>query len=242
MTALTGTVSNRFFFTAREAAAKTGLLYYRTRYYDSSTGRFLSEDPVRVNGDINFYRYSHSSPTMYTDPTGLKACQSGRCADCPKGTWVAAAPFGEAGADYGPVGVGGLVFGGVFVCPSNPTFNVPFVTICGAAGPGFQPKWLANLLRRPPTPKPGKSGKGGVGLSSTLGAAGLRCTGVTCREGLAGTESGFFVEVGPAFGFRETGPSGSCKGGGVALGEEADVSVGYFKCKTFLGESIDFGR
>ena len=32
--------------------------YNRARYYDPSTGRFLNEDPLGINGDdLNFYRY-----------------------------------------------------------------------------------------------------------------------------------------------------------------------------------------
>ncbi len=70
VTATTGTVSNRFFFTAREAAAKTGLLYYRARYYDPGTGRFLSEDPIGFVGDADFYRYALNRPNYFRDPTG----------------------------------------------------------------------------------------------------------------------------------------------------------------------------
>jgi RHS repeat-associated protein len=32
----------------RESDSETGLYYYRARYYDPGTGRFLSEDLVRV--------------------------------------------------------------------------------------------------------------------------------------------------------------------------------------------------
>ncbi len=67
----TGTVSNRFFFTAREAAAKTGLLYYRARYYDAGVGRFLNEDPVRFRGGIDFYSYAKNNSVNLIDPMGL---------------------------------------------------------------------------------------------------------------------------------------------------------------------------
>ena len=33
-------------FTGREYDSATGLYYYRARWYDSSTGRFMSEDPM----------------------------------------------------------------------------------------------------------------------------------------------------------------------------------------------------
>jgi RHS repeat-associated protein len=61
-----------FGFTGREWDAETGLWYYRARYYDANTGRFLSEDPLGfAAGDTNLSRYVGNGPTNYTDPTGL---------------------------------------------------------------------------------------------------------------------------------------------------------------------------
>lgn len=31
--------------------------YYRARYYDPNTGRFISEDLIGFKGGINFYRW-----------------------------------------------------------------------------------------------------------------------------------------------------------------------------------------
>ncbi|HLJ27683.1 MAG TPA: RHS repeat-associated core domain-containing protein [Candidatus Angelobacter sp.] len=44
--------------------------YYRARYYHSNTGRFLSEDPIRFQGGINFYQYVRNNPLNWTDPWG----------------------------------------------------------------------------------------------------------------------------------------------------------------------------
>src|SRR5229473_6027083 len=58
LTASTGSLVNPFRYTARESDTETGLYYYRARYYDPNSGRFLSEDPVEFNGGgNNFYRY-----------------------------------------------------------------------------------------------------------------------------------------------------------------------------------------
>src|SRR6266404_1679103 len=70
LTASTGSLVNPFQYTARESDSETGLYYYRARYYDSSTGRFLSEDPIGLQGGNNFYRYSQNSPLNWIDPSG----------------------------------------------------------------------------------------------------------------------------------------------------------------------------
>jgi len=69
----TGSLVNPFRYTARESDAETGLYYYRARYYDTSVGRFLSEDPIWAGDDSkwNFYPYASSDPVNRFDPTGL---------------------------------------------------------------------------------------------------------------------------------------------------------------------------
>jgi len=60
-----------FRFTGREWDKEIGLYYYRARYYDPKSGRFLTPDPVptgRVAGDG--YPYVANAPTRFTDPTG----------------------------------------------------------------------------------------------------------------------------------------------------------------------------
>lgn len=70
-TASSGTTRNPYRYTARDLDAETGLMYYRARYYDASIGRFLSEDPIKFRGEINFYRYVQNDPTNSLDPSGL---------------------------------------------------------------------------------------------------------------------------------------------------------------------------
>jgi RHS repeat-associated protein len=61
----------RFTYTGREWDANAQLYYYRARWYDPATARFISEDPLQSNsGDNNFYRYVHNGPEDGTDPTG----------------------------------------------------------------------------------------------------------------------------------------------------------------------------
>src|SRR5690242_1492236 len=75
--ALSGVLTDPFQYTACEADAETGLYYYRARYYDSNSGRFLNEDPVGFQGGINSYRYVLNDPTDITDPSGL--CPRKKC-------------------------------------------------------------------------------------------------------------------------------------------------------------------
>ena len=69
-TSSTGSLTNPFQYTARELDPETSLYYYRARFYDPTTGRFLSEDPVRYGGGINFYQYSENNTTTDSDPLG----------------------------------------------------------------------------------------------------------------------------------------------------------------------------
>ena len=69
----------RLAYTGQQYDSQTGLYYDHARYYDPSTGRFLSTDPAGFTaGDENLYRYVGNSPVDSTDPTGL-------CADSPTG-------------------------------------------------------------------------------------------------------------------------------------------------------------
>jgi len=67
--------------------------YYRARYYDPSTGRFLGEDPITFLGGGNFYRFVSNNPVRFTDSLDLspedveklkEACQM--CTDQLTGT------------------------------------------------------------------------------------------------------------------------------------------------------------
>jgi RHS repeat-associated protein len=58
-------------FTGREWDPEAGLYYYRARYYDPATGRFVSEDPIRFDAGPNFYLYVDANPVSGTDPLGL---------------------------------------------------------------------------------------------------------------------------------------------------------------------------
>jgi RHS repeat-associated protein len=62
--------TNSFAFTGRELDP-TGLYFYRARYYNPQMQRFISEDPARMGGGMNFYAYVDNNPVSGTDPQGL---------------------------------------------------------------------------------------------------------------------------------------------------------------------------
>ena len=71
LTASTGTLTNPFRFTGREFDSETGFYFYRARYYDEVSGRFMSEDPLGLGAGINYYRYVRNNGVNLSDPTGL---------------------------------------------------------------------------------------------------------------------------------------------------------------------------
>ena len=81
LTASSGTLANPFQYIAREFDSETGLYYFRARYYDPATGRFVSEDPTEFADGLNLYRYVRDNPILYSDPTGLTTYRGFTAAD-----------------------------------------------------------------------------------------------------------------------------------------------------------------
>jgi RHS repeat-associated protein len=66
-----GTLEQPYSYTGREFDSESGLLHYRARYYDQTTGRFLQKDPIGFKGgDVNLYLYTHANPVNFVDPSG----------------------------------------------------------------------------------------------------------------------------------------------------------------------------
>src|SRR6266566_41169 len=104
-TGSSGSLVNPFQYTAREFDSETNLYYFRARYVDPSTGRFLSEDPLGFGADWgSLYRYAYGNPTNFVDPLGMTG----------QGTSTPVADPPATGSPSGPSSPGG---------PSGPSSN-----------------------------------------------------------------------------------------------------------------------
>ncbi len=52
---------------------ESGLFYNWNRYYNPAIGRYISSDPIGIDGGLNTFLYAIASPVMYDDPRGLDA-------------------------------------------------------------------------------------------------------------------------------------------------------------------------
>jgi len=64
-------LANPYLLTGRAWDPETALYYYRARYYDYFTGRFLQPDPTGYADGLNLYSYCGNNPLNWSDPYGL---------------------------------------------------------------------------------------------------------------------------------------------------------------------------
>src|SRR5213080_4955687 len=99
------------------------LYYMRARWYEPQSGRFLSEDPVGLEGGLNAYVYTSDDPVNSSDPLGLdeepleppSPCEGAvDVLACLTGDWGGGGGGGGSGADSFGFGLGGGGGGGRF--------------------------------------------------------------------------------------------------------------------------------
>ena len=107
---------NRYLFQGREYSWTTGLYNFRARWYDPATGRWLSKDPIGINGGMNLYVFCGNNPVCFCDPNG---CFFGTAF----GAFVGAVVGGAISASRGEGFLRGALAGAVGGAVMGATFN-----------------------------------------------------------------------------------------------------------------------
>ena len=146
---LSGTLTDPFGYKAQfgyYTDTDTGLQLLTHRYYDPSTGRFLTRDPISYRGGINLYSYVRNRPETFVDPLGhdlwgFVGGAGGGAAVGGLGIMGSASYLigandnnGESGPSYGGAGNVGLAAGPQYGYPSNPDGSGGLGAMFGAGG------------------------------------------------------------------------------------------------------------
>ena len=141
--------------------AETGLYYLHARYYDPTTGRFISPDgieyldPESING-LNLYAYCGNNPVMYADPSGRSALLIGLLIFTGGmtlgGAIYGGVSAGKVGGDVGDIFVGigkgalnGLILGGSISLAIG-GFAIGGTTVLGSIMANYGLSVSANML------------------------------------------------------------------------------------------------
>jgi RHS repeat-associated protein len=176
------TVENPFRLPGQYYDAETGLHYNYFRYYDPTTGRYVTPDPIGLRGGINLWPYTANNPLRWIDPWGLWTIGVGITVNVQAGPinfnfsgGVVVDSSGNVGTyttGGGGLGVGAEVSGGISVSGSNAqTINDlsgPFAT--GSLGGGWGPNASGDFFTGD-SPHGWVYG-GGITVGAGLGAGG----------------------------------------------------------------------
>jgi RHS repeat-associated protein len=70
MNAAMKVAAKRYRYTGLERDEETGLEYHNARYYMPWLGRWISCDPIKVEGGVNLFCYARGNPILFMDPFG----------------------------------------------------------------------------------------------------------------------------------------------------------------------------
>jgi len=97
---MSGDSISPYTYTGREWDEESGLYYYRARYYDANTGRFMQTDPAGILENSNLYFYVDNNPTNLVDPTGALCIGIGGSTSCGWGAGIGIGGSGSIGKAY----------------------------------------------------------------------------------------------------------------------------------------------
>jgi RHS repeat-associated protein len=138
----TPTVSTSARFFCHWEDVETGLFYNRYRFYDPDTGRYLSPEPMGLEGGLSAFGYAYNRPFDYFDPDGRLGMWAGGSGVPPRGS---SSTEGIMSADVNlhPVVTGAL---------ANPSLANSYGSPRSPAACG-EPRHLSDFLRsREPPP------------------------------------------------------------------------------------------
>ncbi len=137
---------------------ETGLHYNWNRYYDPATDRYITSDPIGLEGGMNTYVYANANPLKYVDPDGRVAFLAPLIPAFAGGGGAAAGTGAVALTGAGKAAVIGAGLGVILSLPGDTSGNgnvVPFpgnpdipADSCPADSDGGDPceEWLEDLL------------------------------------------------------------------------------------------------
>jgi RHS repeat-associated protein len=92
--------ANPFRFSTKYQDDETDLLYYGYRYYNASTGRWLSRDPIQEQGGIDLYLFVSNQPLTLVDAVGLVTEGAPCCCNYSTGKPLLAADLVASASGY----------------------------------------------------------------------------------------------------------------------------------------------
>lgn len=195
--------------------AETNLHYNRFRYYDPSTGRYVTSDPIGLAGGLNTYGYVGGNPVGLVDPYGLV------CPNC---------ATGAIGA------IIGAVSGGINAAARGGSFK----QVAQAAGIGAAGGFIAGFTLGAGTPATiatgGLSGLGGSISGSYLTGNGPPSPESATVSALAGMTGGLYS----SFLFTSGLPASTSLIGGSAVTGGLELSGQFLNNEYLLDSNLLF--
>lgn len=152
----TGTTDQRYRFTGEAYESELELYYMRARYYQPSTGRFVTMDPWLGNRarplSLHKYLYASANPVTFRDPSGYLDMGTTQIATLNIAQATLRQAAGYQFARYALRAAAAAFLVSLTVCVQTPPIfgGVPLGTPCDEEGGGFRSSGRGTMSRRPP--------------------------------------------------------------------------------------------